>query len=191
MDLTKFIISLAALAVQIIIAILLCKYAKDTWKLRIASQKQNEIMQMPCLVLLVQRREDIDIVADCVEGIPYPEERILDGEWLGTGHVALHNIGDGPAFNIRYEIQKQEPQSGTTGQGYLPYILQGEKEPVLQVPDNLDSGDRDKEVGFKLSYESHNGRRYDTEMYIRRGTRHELVVTKCQFPTAGGTSVSE
>ena len=191
MNLTTIFISVAALAVQVIIAVLLRKYARDTWKLRKASQKQNEIMQMPCLVLLVRRREDIDIVADGVAGIPYPEERILDGEWSGTGHVALHNIGDGPAFNIHYEVQKQEGVTGTTGQGSLPYILQGEREPILQVPDNLDPGDDDKEVGFKLSYEGHNGCRYDGGMYIRRGTRGELVVTKCQFPHSSGNSVSE
>ena len=176
----------AGLLVQVAIAIGLVIYTLETWRLRRAAQEQNETMQKPCLVLLVRRREDIDIGADGVQSIPYPEERILDGEWSGTGHVALHNIGNGPAFNIRYKIQKQEPPFGSTEQGYLPYILRGNKEPVLQVPDNLGPGDGDKEVGFTMSYESHNGRRYESEIYTRRGRRRELIVTRCEFPTAGG-----
>ncbi len=182
-----FAINAAGLGVQIIIAVLLCKYARDTLKLRQASQEQNEILQMPCLVLLVQRREDIDIVADGVEGVPYPEEWILEDKWSGTGHISVQNVGYGPAFNVCYEIQKQDPSTGTTERGYLPYILRGEKEPVCQVASNLDPGDEDENavVRFKLSYESHSGCRHASEINIRRGTRQELVVSKCQFPIAG------
>ena len=168
--------------IQCLIFLGLIWYAWETLKLRQASQEQNEILQKPCLVLLVRRREDIEIGTDIIAGIPYPEERILDGEWSGTGHVALHNIGNGPAFNIRHETHKQEAPCGSSGRGYLPYILQGRKEPILQVPSNLIPDDEDKEVEFKVSYESRSGDRYLSTMYIGRGRISEPVVTKCQFP---------
>lgn len=170
-----------AVLVQWLILLGLILYALETWRLRKSAQEQNEIMQKPCLVLLVRGREDIDINTDAVAGIPHPGERILDDQWSGTFHVALHNIGDGPAFNIEYEIQKEEQMTGSTGQGYLPYIRQGGKESVNQVTATLDSGDQEKEVGFKLSYESRIGRRYESEIRIQPGLRGELVVTRCNF----------
>ena len=189
-------IEVLGLIVQFAIAVGLGFYTWETWKIRQASHKQNEIsqeqietMREPRLVPLVKTREDIDIVAAGVARNPYPEERVLDDSWSCTGHVALHNIGDGPAFNIQYEIQ-QELLHGP-GQGYLPYILQGGKEPVLQVASNLDPGDEKKEVVFKLSYESFTGCRYESKIHIRRGTRGELVVAKCQFRAAGVTVASE
>ena len=40
--------------------------------------------------------------------------------------VQLRNIGNGPAFNIRYEAQFEEREGGP--KGALPYLAKGETE---------------------------------------------------------------
>ena len=174
--------------IQCLIFLGLAVYAWDTRKIRKTSQEQNEIMQKPCLVPYVLNRVDIDVVADAVECGPYPEERVLGG-FTSAGRVALHNIGNGPAFNIQYEVLiKEKPKKYVNG--YLPYIPQGEEDPtpLLQLASNLDPGDQDTEVVFKLSYESLSGRHYDSKLHIRRGTRSELVVADCRFSETSKTT---
>ena len=119
----------AGLVVQVLILFGLIWYAYETREIRKTSQKQietsqkqteisheqNEIMQKPCLVPLIQENESR------VDATLWLNERVLLGTSGNTGYVVLHNIGNGPAFNIRYGVQEQ------SSDGFLPYITQQEK----------------------------------------------------------------
>ena len=182
-----------AVLIQIVIAVGLGVYAWDTRKLRKSSQRQNEIsqelneaMQKPCLVPLVQKNESR------VDATLWLNERILRGTSGNTGDVVFHNIGNGPAFNIRYGVQEQ------TGDGFLPYILPQEKEPAtlpLNHLRSLLSNQDEEELSLLLSYESLSGRRHQSTLLIREGLDSMLVVTDCQFrsypPQAAKPTVSE
>ena len=63
-------------------------------------------MQKPCLVPSVQVRADFDTDVENLSGNPYPGYRVVYDEYdeSDTGQVVLHNIGSGPAFNIRHEV---------------------------------------------------------------------------------------
>lgn len=166
-------IDAAGLGVQIIIAVLLCKYAWDTFKLRKAAQEQNEIMQTPCLVPVVRENESR------TSALLWSNDWLLDGTSGSTGFVLLHNIGNSPAFNIRYGIHGQDPD------GFLPYVLKQGKErttlPLNKLRDEFSSNQDEEEVIISLSYESLGGRRYKANIYIREGLPGELVVSNCQF----------
>ena len=81
----------------------------------------NETMQRPCLVPFVRVRDDLETAAENLSGNPYPGYRVVENETY-TGHVELHNIGSGPAFNIRHEVQSPKGIKKDHLSGYLPYI---------------------------------------------------------------------
>ena len=109
---------IAHLVVQILILAGLIWYACETRKIRKTSQEQvetsqrqieisqeqNETMQKPCLVPSVQERDDFDTAVENLSGNSHPGYRVVYDE-SDTGHVVLHNIGSGPAFNIQHEVQ--------------------------------------------------------------------------------------
>ena len=165
--------------IQCFILLALVWYAWDTRKIRKISQEQNETMQKPCLVPLVQVRADLDTAVENLSGNPYPGYRVVEDE-PRTSHVELHNIGSGPAFNIRHEVQSPKGIKKDHLSGYLPYVRREGKETVLLVADNLISEDPDKDVVLTLSYESLGGRRYESEICIQ-GRHNEPVVTCYQF----------
>lgn len=167
-----------AVLIQIFIAVGLGVYAWDTRKLRKSSQTQNEIsqeqnerMQRPCLVPSVRENMGVDATL-------WSHERVLLGTAGDTGRVIFHNIGNGPAFNVRYGSQ------GQNSEGFLPYILQQGKEPST-IPLNhlrsLLSDQEEEEIGLLLSYESQSGQRHESKLLIREGLDSKLVVTDCQF----------
>ena len=161
-----------AVLIQIVIAVGLGVYAWDTRKLRKSAQEQNEIMQKPCLVPLVQKNESR------ANATLWLNERILRGTSGNTGDVVFHNIGNGPAFNIWYGVQEQ------TGEGFLPYILPQEEEPTtlpLNHLRSLLSNQDEEEMIVSLSYESLSGRHYKSTIRIREDTNSRLAVSNCQF----------
>ena len=169
----------ANFVVQLVIAAGLIWYTCETWKIRKASQEQiatsqeqNEIMQKPCLVPLVKERGGLSIERDVLKDHPYPEQRVLNPSVAGS--VRLRNIGNGPAFNIRYEAQLQE-QEGCR-KGALPYIAKGETESTYLSASISNEGRG--AVRLKLSYESLSGRSYESEMSIKEW---DAVVTCYQF----------
>ena len=173
----------AALVVQILIFLGLIWYTCETCKIRRTSQKQieisqeqNETMQRPCLVPSTQVRDDLDTAVENLSGNPYPGYRVVVDESC-TGHVELHNIGSGPAFNIRHEVQSPEGIKKDHLSGYLPYIQQEGKESILLVASNLISEDPDRDVVLRLSYESLGGHRYESKICIE--TRKNAPVVTC------------
>jgi len=175
---------IAHLGVQILIFVGLIWYAWDTRKIRKASQRQieisqeqNEVMQKPCLVPLVKERGDSSVERDVLKDRPYPEQRVLDPNVAGSiaGSIQLRNIGNGPAFNIRYEAQLQELGVGC-GKGALPYIPK-ERDESIHLSASI-SNQGQGAVRLKLSYESLSGRRYESEMCIKGW---DAVVADYQF----------
>ena len=179
-------IALAGLGVQILIFVGLIWYAWETRDLRRASQKQNKIsqeqteaMQKPCLVPSVQVRADFDTAVENLSGNPYPGYRVVYDE-SDTGHVVLHNIGSGPAFNIRHEVQSPRGIKKDHLSGYLPYVRREGKETILLVADNLVPENQDKDVVLKLSYTSVRSHRHETEICIKN-RKNKPVVTCYEF----------
>ena len=172
-------IALTGLGVQILILGGLIYYAIETHMIRKVSQQQNETMQRPCLVPSVQVRDDCDTAVENLRGNPYPGYRVVYDE-SDTGHVVLHNIGSGPAFNIRHEVQSPKGTKKNNLSGYLPYICRQGKESILLVASNLISEYPDKDVVLKLSYKSLGGHRYESEMCIKN-RENKPVVTCYEF----------
>ncbi len=91
------------------------------------------------------------------------------------GNVAVRNIGNGPAINIRYEFRPVNPAPGANvarPQNYFQMIAPGEVfvMPVARgVLNNL-------EYEFIASYESLGGRRYQSRI-----TLNNLVLTDTRF----------
>ncbi|MDE2758649.1 MAG: hypothetical protein OXI92_19120 [Acidobacteriota bacterium] len=163
---------IAHLGVQILIFFGLIWYAYETLKIRKISQEQNEIMQEPRLVPLVKERADSSLERDVLKDRLYPEQRVLDPSV--TGSVRLCNIGNGPAFNVRYEAQFQNREGWP--KGALPYIAKGETESTYLSASISNEGWG--AVRLKLSYESLSGRSYESEMSIKGS---DAVVTDYQF----------
>ena len=149
-----------AVLIQIVIAVGLGVYAWDTRKLRKSAQEQNEIMQKPCLVPVTKRRGQASIEQDILKDRQYPNERVLDPDV--PGDVQLRNIGNGPAFNVRYEAQLQKQNGCLTGA--LPYIP---KEGTESIFLGASISNARGNVKLKLSYESLSGRSYESEMSIK------------------------
>ena len=168
-----------AVFIQCLIFVGLVVYACETWKIRRTSQEQNETMQKPCLVPSVQERDDFDTAVENLSGNPHPGYRIVYDE-SDTGHVMLHNIGSGPAFNVKHEVQSPRGVKKDHLSGYLPYIRREGKESILLVASNLVPENPDNDVVFKLSYKSLGGRRYESEICIKN-RQNKPIVTCYQF----------
>ena len=126
-------------------------------------------MQKPCLVPSVKQRTISSVNQDILKDRRYPEERILDDV---AGNVCLCNIGNGPAFNVRYEAQNQKQNVCS---GALPYIPKGGTESISRRA-SISNGS--EKVRLKLSYESLSGRSYESEMSIKEW---DAVVSDGQF----------
>ena len=183
---------IAHLSVQILILVGLIWYACETRKIRKTSQEQVETsqrqieisqeqfeaMQKPCLVALVQERDDrtLDLPVESMKPNSHPAYRVVvNGP---SDRVELRNIGSGPAFNIQYELQSPEGVTKKYSGGYLPYLHEG-SEPIWLTANTLLSTDADKVV-LKLSYESLTGIGYESALHIRE-SRSGPVVTCYEF----------
>ena len=148
---------IAHLVVQMLIFAGLIWYACETRKIRKTSQEQvetsqkqieisqeqNETMQRPCLVPLVQKRDDLDTAFESMRPNSHPGYRVVvNGP---SDRVELKNIGCGPAFNIRYELQSPEGVRTNHSGGYLPYLHE-ESEPIWPIATTLLPEDADKVV---------------------------------------------
>ena len=162
---------IAHLIVQILILAGLIWYALETWRIRKASLDQNEIMQKPCLVPVCERRDRTSWVL--AEGAP--SERILASGGSNNKGVELCNIGNGPAFNVRYKVQHQ---GETKEDSYLPYVLLQESEHTYL---SLNSLREYEDSELTLSYESLGKRRYESKIRIKRDYEHQLVPNYFQF----------
>ena len=180
---------IAGLVVQILILFGLIWYAWETLKIRKTSQKQiaisqeqNETMEKPCLVLSVRKRRDLDTATDVLGGNPRPGLSVPDAQQSGTGHITLHNIGAGPAFNIQYEVRIQgEPKKFT--KACLPYISKGEQRPIFLTENDFSTLDQHEDVEFMVSCKSLSGWRYESVIHLQQTPGSESVVTEFQFRT--------
>lgn len=176
---------IANLVVQILIFAGLIWYACETRKIRKTSQEQVETsqrqieisqeqieaMQRPCLVPLVQKRDDMDTAIESMRPDSHPGYRVVVN---GTSErVELQNIGCGPAFNVRYELQSPEGVSTNHSGGYLPYLHE-DSEPIWPIASTLLPANADKVV-LKLTYESLSGIRYESALHIRESRSGPLV----------------
>lgn len=92
----------------------------------------------------VQKRDDFDTAVENLSGNPHPGYRVGYDE-SDTGHVVLHNIGSGPAFNIQHGVQSPKGIKKEYLSGYFPYIRREGKESILLVASNLVPENPDKE----------------------------------------------
>ena len=179
------------IAIQTVIAAGLLWYAYDTRQLRKASQEQNEVTQRPCLVPLVRERTSIEaMVWDVhVDGIEYPDLRAID---FSKGHAVLQNIGTGAAFNILYEIQKQEAPKRFV-KGRIPYLQKGKEAVTRLVENEFEESNQHAGGRLKLSYESISGQHYETDILTRHEGSQEsetkIIVTNCQFNATKSRSI--
>ena len=149
-------------------------------EIRKVSQDQNEIMQKPCLVPLCEQR---DFMSAVLAGGSYDTgERILAGVGSNPNsdgnNVGLSNIGNGHAFNVRYEVQHQGETKVSREDSYLPYVLRQEPERIYLSLNSLrEYGDSE----LTLSYESLGKRRYESKFRIELDHTGQLVLTHVQF----------
>ena len=142
-------IALAGLGVQILIFVGLVWYAWETRDLRKASQEQNKISQeqneatqKPCLVPLVRKDRSAEVI------LYSDTEMVLDDT---AGSITLCNIGNGPAFNVEYKAQGENPEN------FLPYIPNQSKERTTlsleQLRSSLFPHQDEEELALSLLYE--------------------------------------
>ena len=170
---------IANLIVQVLILLGLIWYALETLRIRRVSQEQNEITQKPCLVLECRERDyDRAVLSkDTLDA----GERILTGVKPHPTYVALRNIGNGHAFNVRYELQQQQKER----KGYdLPYIFRQESVPIYLSLNCLYPLEGCEYSELTLSYESLSRRRYESKIRIHDDGR-ELVMRDFQFSEMG------
>jgi len=161
--------SLANLLVQFAILAVLIWYALETLRIRRASQEQAEAQQRPCLTLVTASREHGEAVLDM--------NGIVGGMIVAPreGNVALQNMGNGPAVNVRYEFNPVNPPQGANvarPRGYLQNIPAGGTFVMAVAREVL----RNLEYEFVTSYESLNGQNYESRIAI-----NNLVLTNFHF----------
>ena len=163
--------------VQFLILFVLILYARDTRKIRQASQEQVESLQKPCLMLKTSLRDFNDAVLE------------VGGNVGGTilafheGNAVLENIGSGLAINVLYEMQPIEAppdQNVARPNGYLQSIPPNTN---LELP--IPRGTfQTRSYEFTTTYESLSGRRYQTKIGI-----DDLVVSSSDFGPERGKPV--
>ena len=157
--------------IQFAIAVGLGFYAWDTRKIRKLSQEQIEVMQKPCLVPNVRARTH-RVVGEVSDDITYHGV-------MTSGNVTLHNIGNGTAFNIRLEIQKQE-EPKESSKGYMPFLPAGSEAMTSIVTNELYTSKQHEKVKLKLSYVSQSGKSYESAIQVQPGNTL-LIVTDISF----------
>ena len=165
-------IEAAGVLVQIGIAILLCRYARDTYKLRKIAQEQIELMEKPCVVPNAQIRPQ-RVVGEVSDHITY--QGVLQ---LGR-YVQILNIGKGTAFDIEFEIQQQE-EPKVSGKGHLPFLPHGENAYTAIKTDELITPKEHREITLKLSYVSQSGKSY-TSLTQVQPIKNLAIVTDVSF----------
>lgn len=162
-------IALASFLVQCAVLVALVWYAVETWRIRRASQEQAEAVHKPCLTLVTAARDYDEAVLE------------MDGAVGGMivapreGNVALQNMGNGPAVNVRYEFIPLNPPQGANvarPSGYLQNIPAGGTF-VMQVARGVL---RNLEYEFLTTYESLSGHRYESRIIL-----NNLVLTTFDF----------
>ena len=159
-------------AIQAGALIALIVYACDTRAIKKASLEQAEAAQKPCLVLVTESR-DYDETAVQADGA-------MGGAVIARrNRVALENVGNGPALNVRYDFRPRDPSNISRPRGYLPEIIAG-RSLELAVPRSIFDTDDYEAV---LQYESMSRQKYESSIVVTRG-----VVTEFHGPTKLGIS---
>jgi len=162
-------IPLANFLVQCAVLGALIWYTRETLKIRRASQEQAESLQKPWLTLLTEAREYDDAVLE------------MDGTVGGMivaareGNVAVQNMGNGPAVNIRYEFEPLDPPQGVNvarPSGYLQNIPSNGSFVMQLAREVL----RNFDYMFICHYESLSGNKYESRI-----TLSNLVLTASHF----------
>src|SRR5690242_4792384 len=93
------------LVVQILLFGALVWYTIETWKIRKAAQsqaqaawEQAEAQHQPCLTIITEAREYIEAVLEAGGAVG---GMIVAAR---NGNVALENMGNGPAVNVRFRF---------------------------------------------------------------------------------------
>ena len=162
-------IPLANFLVQCALFVALVWYAVETHRIRKASQEQAEAQQKPCLTLVTGARD-------------YDEAVLETGGAVGgmivaarEGNVALQNMGNGPAVNVRYECNPANPPKGANVArpgGYLQNIPAHGTFVMAVAREVL----RNLEYEFVATYESLSGHHYESRIII-----NNLVLTGFYF----------
>lgn len=150
-----------AILIQCLIFIGLIWYACETWKLRKTSQEQNETMQKPCLVLSVEERDYFNAKLS-QGGNNAGDKKLSKGK---PNQYLLRNIGNGPALNVRYEVQYLGESKAQPAHSYLPYVSQLKQEGIYLSSSEFNETS-DSEI--TLSYGSLGKRCYESKIRIHR-----------------------
>ena len=132
-------------------------YVIETYRIRLASQRQLEAMRRPCLVVCGAIRDPKDAVMR-------PGCALLRVAG-NAGLVAIMNIGNGPAFNAEYQLSPLDDGKRKPGPHFLVHVLNDQANP-LPIPTQTVS---DGTWSLALTYESISGRCYKTETTIDSG----------------------
>lgn len=161
---------LASLLVQSATLGALIWYAIETLRIRRASQEQAEAQQRPCLTLDTTSREYNEAVLGDMLGA-------IGGMIVAANHgnLALQNMGNGPAVNVRYEFSPlNPPQDANVARphGYLQTIP-AEQIFVMAVARTIL---QNLTYAFVINYESLSGHKYETRIEV-----NNLVITAFHF----------
>jgi hypothetical protein len=154
---------------QVLVFGVLVWYAIETWQIRRLSFEQIEALQKPCLTFISTARDPQEAVLEM--------DGIVGGMIVAAreGNVAIQNVGSGPALNVRYKFTPVKPPAAANvarPSGYLQNIPPRETL-VMPVPREVL---RNLEYEFIASFESLNGRTYETRVRM-----NDLVLTQLEF----------
>ena len=146
-----------SLAVSILTLAGLVWYVCETSKIRKTSQDQLEAMRRPCLVVCATRRDPRDAVMRPGSSLLIVSSR--------EGLAALMNIGNGPAFNARYQLTPLDEGCRQPGSHHLVHVLNHEANPIPIPIQTISNGN----WIVTLTYESISKRLYESKTTIESG----------------------
>lgn len=155
-----FLVGLAGLFVLI-------WYTTETMKLRKTSMEQVEAIAKPVLTLWADLRDAGDAILEMNDTPGALVARGSDAQFV------VQNIGTGIALNVRYCFRSLDSAERGDLDGYLFYVLQGQK---IKLPVPMNSSRYAGKSEAVFSFESIGGRRYESTI-----TMNARVLTRFQF----------
>jgi len=175
-------IQLLTLVVQTLALIGLSAYCIETYKIRVASQKQIDVSQnllkismdqvegfsKPCITFWSELRNGQDVILE-MHGATGNLVARPDG-----GSYVIHNLGNGVALNLNYYITRNNPEFDAPQMRTHKYIPTVPATARVTLTETLGGYSTNHEASFE--YESTGGRKYRSTI-----TLNHHVITSYRF----------
>lgn len=167
-------IQLAMLWVQVFGLIGLVLYVCETWRLRIAAQRQVEAMSKPCLTLRAQVRDGADVILNMHGAVGNMNVAVTEGRYV------VQNIGSGVALEVHYHFTRPDDQPYR--ERYIPHVKSDPENNRVMLLESANHYNREHEVVFR--YQSLSGVKYRAAIHI-----NQHVITSFAFSDVSSGSV--